>query len=151
LLNIETNLELFYLRCVFQRENTYPKTEGVILGDLEGTVTAGERGKEVEHPSRLWHSPKIARPGDIEVSIHRTESFDPEFMRQSLMKIFNKTIQDAQIIVRTVELAGSANCGTFSRQVAETKVDEVRSAALRRQTRIDMRLSRNDLSINKAN
>lgn len=71
------------------------------------------------------------------MSIHKTESLDPEFLRQALVRVFKKSEQDAQVIIRTVELAGSAECGTYSRQVAETKVDEVRSDALRRQTRID--------------
>lgn len=113
-------------------------------------MTASERGKEVEQPRQHRGDVASARPGDIRVSVYKTESFDREFIRQTLMRVFNKSGQDAQIIVRTVELAGSADCGTYSRQVAETKVDEVRSAALRLQKRIDMRLSRNDLSRNTA-
>lgn len=114
-------------------------------------MTSSERGKEVEQPSQQSSNLVIARPGEIRVSIYKTESLDPEFLRQVLMRVFRKSEQEAWLIIRTVELAGSAVCGTYSRQVAETKVDEVRSAALRRQTRIDMRLSKNDPSINKAN
>lgn len=114
-------------------------------------MTAGERGKEVEQLSQQRISYIAVRPGQIRVSIHRTEGFDRDFLRQSLMRVFKKSEHEADVIVRTVELAGSADCGTYSRQVAETKVDEIRLAALRRHARIDMRLSGNDLVRKKAN
>lgn len=113
-------------------------------------MTARERGKETDRPSQQHHT-IIARPGEIRISVHKSERLDRDFLRQVLMRVFNKSEQDASIIVRTVDLVGSADCGAYSRQVAETKVDEVRSDALRRQIPIDMRLSRNDASINKAN
>jgi ATP-dependent Clp protease adapter protein ClpS len=114
-------------------------------------VTAGERGKEVEQLSQQRRSFANVRPGQIRVSIHRTESFDPEFLYQLLVRVFKKSAEEAEVIIKTVELAGSADCGTYSRQVAETKVDEVRLSALRRHARIDMRLSNNDPSRKKAN
>ncbi|WP_171049047.1 hypothetical protein [Rhizobium sp. MHM7A] len=47
------------------------------------------------------------------MSIHKTESLDSEFLRQALVRVFKKSEQDAQVIIRTVELAGSAECGTL--------------------------------------
>ncbi len=114
-------------------------------------MTAGERGKEVEQLSHQRVSFMVVRPGQIRVSIHRTEGFDREFLRQSLVRVFKKSEHEADVIVRTAELAGSADCGTYSRQIAETKVDEIRLAALRRHARIDMRLSPNDLGRKTAN
>ena len=114
-------------------------------------MSASERGKEVEKVSQQHINFVMTLPGKIRVSIHKTESFEREFVRQSLVRVFKKSEHEAEVIVKTVEMAGSADCGTYSRQVAETKVDEIRLAALRRHARIDMRLTPNDLNKNKAN
>jgi ATP-dependent Clp protease adapter protein ClpS len=114
-------------------------------------VTADEHGRAAEVSSRHLQKITISRPGDISISVHRTEGFDREFLRQELIRIFNKTDEAANVILQTIEIVGAADCGTYSRQIAETKVDEVRLDALRRHTRIDMRLSVKDVSINKAN
>ncbi len=56
-----------------------------------------------------------------------------EFVVTILMKVFNKTADQATTIMLSVHKDGVGQCGVFTFEVAETKVSQVMNAAKRAQ------------------
>jgi len=69
---------------------------------------------------------KLAKaPKQFEVLLLNDDYTPMEFVVDVLIKFFNKTLEVAQSIMLKVHIEGEAVCGTYSLDVAQTKVDQV--------------------------
>lgn len=112
-------------------------------------MTTGEQRREETSDLRL--SDGGPRPGQITVELYRTPQFNAEIVASILRRSFRKSEESAWEIVETVRRCGHAECGAYSREIAETMVDEVKHEASRRQIMVDMRLHKSKAHIKRAN
>jgi ATP-dependent Clp protease adaptor protein ClpS len=102
-----------------------PMFMGVERGDDEGP--GDERG--VATKTRA----KTKKPSMYRVLLMNDDYTPMEFVVSVLMKIFNKSADEATKIMLAVHKNGIGVCGIFTFEVAETKVSQVMSAAQRAQ------------------
>lgn len=69
--------------------------------------------------------PKLKRPSLYKVILNNDDYTPMEFVVQILELFFNMNVEDATRIMLNVHTSGKGVCGTFSREVAETKVAQV--------------------------
>ena len=69
--------------------------------------------------------PKTNVPRKYRVVFHNDDYTTMEFVIESLIRFFHKTQAEATHIMLTVHKKGNAVAGTYTRDVAETKVEEV--------------------------
>ena len=77
--------------------------------------------------------PKTKKPSMYRVILMNDDYTPMEFVISILMKIFNKTADEASSITMAVHKNGVGVCGIFTFEVAETKVAHVMNAAKRSQ------------------
>jgi len=65
---------------------------------------------------------KVSKPPKYAVFILNDDYTPWNFVVMTLTKIFNKTEEEANTLTSSVHNAGEGLCGTFSKEVAETKV-----------------------------
>lgn len=65
-------------------------------------------------------------PGQFEVLLHNDDYTTMEFVTYILMRYFGKNGAMAEQIMMKVHETGQAVCGTYSKDIAETKVSQVR-------------------------
>ena len=80
--------------------------------DLEGELDVEEK-----HETR--------RPRRYRVLMHNDDFTTMEFVVQVLVDLFNKSLTEATQIMLSVHYKGQGVCGTYTREVAETKVHQV--------------------------
>jgi ATP-dependent Clp protease adaptor protein ClpS len=73
--------------------------------------------------------PKSHVPRRYKVIFHNDDYTTMEFVVDSLMRVFHKTQSEATHIMLTVHKKGNAVAGVYTRDVAETKVEEVTKRA----------------------
>jgi len=73
--------------------------------------------------SELKHA--VTRPSMYTVSLINDDFTPMDFVVQVLEKVFHKSHEEATRIMLIVHTEGEAICGTFTREVAETKVTQV--------------------------
>lgn len=69
--------------------------------------------------------PRIKRPPLYKVVLNNDDYTPMEFVVQILESIFRMNAEDATRIMLDVHKSGKGVCGTFSREIAETKVAQV--------------------------
>jgi ATP-dependent Clp protease adaptor protein ClpS len=77
-----------------------------------------------ERPKQRTERPKLYK-----VILHNDDFTTMEFVVLILMEIFNKSRTESTQIMLHVHTKGRGVCGTFPRDVAETKVNQVGEAA----------------------
>ena len=77
--------------------------------------------------------PKTKKPSMYRVLLMNDDYTPMEFVVSILMKIFNKSADEATTIMLAVHKNGIGVCGVFTFEVAETKVSQVMNAAKRAQ------------------
>jgi ATP-dependent Clp protease adaptor protein ClpS len=89
-------------------------------------------GKEIKlsdekHESVLVAEPKTrtARPPFYKVLLLNDDFTPMDFVVLILKQVFHKPHEDAIRIMLEVHNAGAGTCGVFTRDVAETKIDQV--------------------------
>ncbi len=65
---------------------------------------------------------KIKKPSKYAVLILNDDYTAWQFVVMTLIKIFNKTEEEANIITKHVHSGGEGICGIYSKEVAESKV-----------------------------
>ena len=78
----------------------------------------------VEKPKAVTKRPKL-----FHVVLINDDYTTMEFVVQILVEIFNKPEPDAYRIMMEVHLHGKGVCGTYTYEIAETKVDAVHTLA----------------------
>ncbi len=72
---------------------------------------------------------EVKPPRRFIVLMHNDDYTTMEFVVQTLMEIFRKNIHDAVQIMLDIHHEGVGECGRFTAEVAETKINEVHGRA----------------------
>lgn len=67
----------------------------------------------------------IQEPPRYKVLLHNDNYTTMDFVVSILCRIFNKSVNDARQIMLKVHKTGIGECGTYTREIAETKVKQV--------------------------
>ncbi|TDJ16518.1 MAG: ATP-dependent Clp protease adapter ClpS [Gammaproteobacteria bacterium] len=86
--------------------------------------------KKIEHHQDVGIAvqetkPKLKRPSLYKVVLNNDDYTPMEFVVQILEGFFNMNVEDATRIMLDVHKRGKGVCGSFSREIAETKVAQV--------------------------
>jgi ATP-dependent Clp protease adaptor protein ClpS len=88
--------------------------------------TEPKRGEEVLEKTP---APKTRKPPLYKVILHNDDYTTMQFVVEILESIFNLASADAFRVMMQVHREGQAICGSYSHEVAETKVAEVHERA----------------------
>jgi len=75
---------------------------------------------------------EVEEPPMYRVLLHNDDYTTMEFVVELLMHIFNKSLEEATRIMLNVHRNGMGVCGTYTYEVAETKVEMVHQMARER-------------------
>jgi len=75
-------------------------------------------------------SNEVDKPHEYHVYLLNDDYTPMDFVVDVLCRFFNKTTEEATDIMLTIHFKGKALCGTFTAEIAETKVDQVSRYAL---------------------
>lgn len=71
----------------------------------------------------------IKEPDMYRVLLHNDDYTSMDFVVEILMKIFHKSLQDAEKIMITIHEKGQAVCGVYTYEIAQTKAEQVKQRA----------------------
>lgn len=89
------------------------------------TVFENDILKDVEKNTRR----KIKEPDKYKVLLHNDNYTTMDFVVHILCSIFKKTVEDATVIMLSVHNSGLGVCGIYTKEIAETKIQQVHSEA----------------------
>ncbi len=72
---------------------------------------------------------KVKRPKRYKVILHNDDYTTMDFVIYVLKRFFNKTDAESEALMLKIHHEGSAVCGIFSFEIAETKTQKVRECA----------------------
>lgn len=84
-----------------------------------------------EHPLSVADKPRLQRPPMYQVLLLNDDFTPMDFVVDILRQYFHKSESEATRIMFAVHTDGSGLCGTFPREIAESKVMLVREASRR--------------------
>lgn len=73
--------------------------------------------------------PKVKKPEHYQVILLNDNYTPREFVVFVLEKVFQLSETKAQIVMQEAHLSGKSSCGTYTRDVAETKIHEAKALA----------------------
>jgi len=88
-----------------------------------------KRGGEVLDRPKPKAKPKQQRPPMFKVVLINDDYTTMEFVVHVLQQVFNKPVPEAYRIMMQVHLRGKGICGTYTFEIAETKVEAVHALA----------------------
>jgi len=71
----------------------------------------------------------LAEPTKYKVLLHNDDYTTMEFVVEILMGIFHKSLVEAEQIMLNIHRVGKAVCGTYTYDIAQTKVYQVKQLA----------------------
>ena len=86
----------------------------------------------------------VTEPPMFRVLLHNDDFTTMDFVVQILMRVFNKTFEEAARIMLNVHRKGIGLCGVYTYEVAETKVDTVHSLAREHQYPLKCTMEKDD-------
>lgn len=97
----------------------------VIMSDTKRPID------DLEHEGDLAvaERKKTKRPRRFQVILHNDDYTTMDFVIYILIEIFNKTPAEATQIMLHVHTKGKGLCGAYTREIAETKVQQVTQSA----------------------
>ena len=86
----------------------------------------------------------VTEPPMFRVLLHNDDFTSMDFVVQVLMRVFNKTFEEAARIMLNVHRKGIGLCGVYTYEVAESKVDTVHSLAREHQYPLKCTMEKDD-------
>ena len=86
----------------------------------------------------------VTEPPMFRVLLHNDDFTTMDFVVQILMRVFNKTFEEAAQIMLNVHRKGIGLCGVYTYEVAESKVDTVNSLAREHQYPLKCTMEKDD-------
>jgi len=83
-------------------------------------------------------------PPMFRVLLHNDDFTTMDFVVQILMRVFNKTFEEAARVMLNVHRKGIGLCGVYTYEVAETKVDMVHTLAREHQYPLKCTMEKDD-------
>lgn len=86
---------------------------------------------ELNHDPNIETKEKVEvkKPSQFQVIMHNDDYTTMDFVVQVLVSVFKKSITDATNVMLDVHQKGAGVCGTYTKEIAETKVALVHSMA----------------------
>jgi ATP-dependent Clp protease adaptor protein ClpS len=72
---------------------------------------------------------ELQEPEMFRVLLHNDDYTSMDFVVNILMKIFHKNSQEAEMIMIKIHEKGSAICGVYTYEIAQTKAEQVKKLA----------------------
>jgi len=86
----------------------------------------------------------VTDPPMFRVLLHNDDFTTMDFVVQILMRVFNKTFEEAARVMLNVHRKGIGLCGVYTYEVAETKVDTVHALAREHQYPLKCTMEKDD-------
>lgn len=83
----------------------------------------------VRNPEAESSEPQLQRPPLFRVVMLNDDFTPMEFVVDILIRYFHKSEETANTLMMRIHLQGSAVCGVFPRDIAETKIHQVEAAS----------------------
>lgn len=107
-------------------------TMGKAIGSLLVLNQGRDEDSEVDRPGGLAVAPEkpaLKRPSMYNVVMHNDDFTPMEFVVHVLMRFFSMPEQQATQVMLAVHTQGRAVCGSYTRDIAETKAAQVNQYA----------------------
>lgn len=72
---------------------------------------------------------ELQEPEMYRVILHNDDYTSMDFVVEILMKIFQKNLQESEMIMIKIHEKGSAICGVYTFEIAQTKAEQVKRLA----------------------
>ncbi len=92
----------------------------------------GDRNSEIQPGFLPTTRQRVKLPSMYKVLLHNDDYTTMEFVVEVLRRVFNKSFEEATMIMLNVHRSGLGVCGLFTYEIAETKVDLVHTMARER-------------------
>ena len=89
----------------------------------------GTKGPAIKEKISSGVDQKEGHPPMYKVILHNDDYTTMEFVVEILIKVFGKSLEKASIIMLNVHRQGKGICGSYTREIAETKVNTVHNLA----------------------
>jgi ATP-dependent Clp protease adaptor protein ClpS len=89
----------------------------------------GRYDAEIEETIQSDTREHTREPSMYKVLLHNDDYTTMEFVVEILIYVFNRTIEDATMIMLNVHKQGVGICGVYTYEIAETKVETVHRLA----------------------
>ena len=103
-------------------------------GNLRGSTSGIKPLSTKKQASVIWENARAAdpdRPSMYSVVLLNDDSTPMDFVVQSLQEHFFKPLDEATLLMMRIHNDGEGICGSYTREMAETKVSEVIESARR--------------------
>ncbi len=84
---------------------------------------------DTQHEDDILLEEEVREPRMYKVLLHNDDYTSMDFVVHILMTVFRKSMDDATEIMLSVHERGIGLCGVYTREIAETKVAQVRILA----------------------
>lgn len=84
---------------------------------------------KVDNDIKTENSYKLSKPKKYNVILINDDKTTFDFVIYILMSMFNKDRNEAEVITKNIHINGKGICGTYTKEIAETKqMDVIQSA-----------------------
>ena len=98
-------------------------------GTLRGTILHSRPDVEREEGTATLERPGTRSPRLYRVLLHNDDFTTMEFVVDALVRFFEKTVTEATQVMLQVHHKGVGVAGVYTRDVAETRIEQVMTAA----------------------
>lgn len=85
--------------------------------------------EEFESEGKVLVAKKLKEPDRYRVLLHNDDYTSMEFVVNILQVVFKKQLEEATMIMMSVHNQGIGQCGVYTKEVAEAKVNRVHTQA----------------------